>query len=168
MSKRAKADTVTYGDHEVITPDTSKMRKLVRQARPGDDDSEVEFKLRNGWRLLPINVGPQASCYHNPNKKLRIQADPTNNYATARKQGRNAAVATIRMASRIGVACHDARTVAPEDVKQMSPGAFAGAPTTGCRAMTLTVGNLLRMLLRAVSMSITHAATSKPYGPLIM
>jgi chemotaxis protein histidine kinase CheA len=38
MSKRAKADTVTYGDHEVITPDTGKMRKLVRQARPGDDD----------------------------------------------------------------------------------------------------------------------------------
>jgi hypothetical protein len=36
--KRAKADTVTYGDHEVITPDSSKMRKLVRQALPGDDD----------------------------------------------------------------------------------------------------------------------------------
>ncbi len=36
--KRAKADTVTYGDHEVITPDTSRMRKLVRQAMPGDDD----------------------------------------------------------------------------------------------------------------------------------
>jgi chemotaxis protein histidine kinase CheA len=36
--KRSKPDVVTYGDHEVITPDTSKMRKLVRQAVPGDDD----------------------------------------------------------------------------------------------------------------------------------
>lgn len=36
--KRAKPDVVTYGDHEVITPDTSKMRKLVRQAMPGEED----------------------------------------------------------------------------------------------------------------------------------
>jgi HPt (histidine-containing phosphotransfer) domain-containing protein len=36
--KRAKADVVTYGDHEVITPDTSKLRKLVRAAAPGEDD----------------------------------------------------------------------------------------------------------------------------------
>ena len=36
--KRSKPDIVTYGDHEVITPDTSKLRKLVRQATPGDDD----------------------------------------------------------------------------------------------------------------------------------
>ena len=32
--KRSKPDVVTYGDHEVITPDTSKMRKLVRLAAP--------------------------------------------------------------------------------------------------------------------------------------
>ena len=37
-SKRAKPDIVTYGDHEIITPDTSKLRKLVRQARFGEDD----------------------------------------------------------------------------------------------------------------------------------
>ena len=36
--KRAKPDVVTYGDHELITPDTSKLRKLVRQANPADDD----------------------------------------------------------------------------------------------------------------------------------
>ncbi len=36
--KRSKPDVLTYGDHEVITPDTSKMRKLVRLAAPGDDD----------------------------------------------------------------------------------------------------------------------------------
>jgi len=36
--KRIKPDVVTYGDHEIITPDTSKLRKLVRAAAPGDDD----------------------------------------------------------------------------------------------------------------------------------
>ena len=36
--KRIKPDVVTYGDHEIITPDTSKLRKLVRPAAPGDDD----------------------------------------------------------------------------------------------------------------------------------
>ena len=35
--KRAKPDVVTYGDHELITPDTSKLRKLVRQANPAVD-----------------------------------------------------------------------------------------------------------------------------------
>lgn len=37
-SKRSRPDVVTYGDHELITPDTSKMRKLVRAALPGEDD----------------------------------------------------------------------------------------------------------------------------------
>lgn len=36
--KKSKPDIITYGDHEVITPDTSKLRKLVSAARPGDDD----------------------------------------------------------------------------------------------------------------------------------
>jgi hypothetical protein len=37
-SKSSKPDVVTYGDHELITPDTSKMRKLVRAATSGDED----------------------------------------------------------------------------------------------------------------------------------
>jgi hypothetical protein len=36
--KRAKPDIITYGDHEIITPDTSKLRRLVRKAAPGDQD----------------------------------------------------------------------------------------------------------------------------------
>ena len=36
--KRSKADTVTYGDHEVITPDTAKLRKTLRAALPGEAD----------------------------------------------------------------------------------------------------------------------------------
>lgn len=36
--KRTKPDVITYGDHEIITPDTSKLRKLVRQGSAADDD----------------------------------------------------------------------------------------------------------------------------------
>ena len=32
------AAIVTYGDHEMITPDNSKLRKTLRPALPGDDD----------------------------------------------------------------------------------------------------------------------------------
>jgi len=33
-----KPDVVTYGDHELITPDTSKLRKLLRNELPGEAD----------------------------------------------------------------------------------------------------------------------------------
>jgi hypothetical protein len=36
--KPSKPDVVTYGDHEIITPDTRKLRKLLRPALPGEDD----------------------------------------------------------------------------------------------------------------------------------
>ena len=36
--KRTRPDVVTYGDHETITPDTSKLRKMVRAALPGEAD----------------------------------------------------------------------------------------------------------------------------------
>ena len=38
-AKATKPDVVTYGDHEVITPDTSKLRKAVRPRQsPASDD----------------------------------------------------------------------------------------------------------------------------------
>jgi HPt (histidine-containing phosphotransfer) domain-containing protein len=36
--KRSKPDIATYGDHEIITPDTTKLRKMVRAALPGEAD----------------------------------------------------------------------------------------------------------------------------------
>jgi len=37
-AKSEKPDVVTYGDHEIITPDTSKLRKMLRAALPGEAD----------------------------------------------------------------------------------------------------------------------------------
>src|SRR6185295_4107700 len=34
----SKPDVVTYGDHEIITPDTRKLRRLLRPALPSEDD----------------------------------------------------------------------------------------------------------------------------------
>lgn len=63
----------------------------------------VSTQLRKGWRILPITVGPQASCYVNPRKKIRIRTDPANRYAAARKQGRLEARDTVRRALALGI-----------------------------------------------------------------
>lgn len=36
--KPAKPDVVTFGDHEIITPDTRRLRTMVRSAAPDDGD----------------------------------------------------------------------------------------------------------------------------------
>jgi hypothetical protein len=47
-SKRAKPDVITYGDHEIITPDTSNLRRVVRHAAAGEEDpvTRAEAALR--------------------------------------------------------------------------------------------------------------------------
>lgn len=37
-SKPSRPDVVTYGDHEMITPDTAKLRRTLRPAQPGEPD----------------------------------------------------------------------------------------------------------------------------------
>lgn len=63
----------------------------------------VATQLRKGWRVLPITVGPQAPCYVNPKKKERIVADPANDYARARAQGRLEARDTVARARALGI-----------------------------------------------------------------
>ena len=51
-AKPSKPDVITYGDHEVITPDTSKLRKAVsRAAVPGDDDPIARAEAGAGGRF---------------------------------------------------------------------------------------------------------------------
>jgi hypothetical protein len=64
----------------------------------------ISTQLRNGWRVLPITVGPQASCYVNKKKKIRITSDPANNYAAARLEGRAEARDTVSRARALGIA----------------------------------------------------------------
>jgi hypothetical protein len=41
MTRTAKPDVITYGDHEMITPDTLNLRKTVHPGQPGDPDPVV-------------------------------------------------------------------------------------------------------------------------------
>jgi hypothetical protein len=68
------------------------------------DREWVTAQLRNGWRLLPITVGPQASCSSRERyRHRRIEADPADRYALARAQGREEARDTVRAARRLGI-----------------------------------------------------------------
>ncbi|MGH3349933.1 MAG: glycoside hydrolase domain-containing protein [Nocardioides sp.] len=66
----------------------------------------VRTQLARGWRLLPITLGPQASC--NPSfpryrDDPRISARTTNQYAAAKRQGISQANATVDAAKRYGL-----------------------------------------------------------------
>ena len=49
--KPSKPDVVTYGDHEIITPDTRKLRKLLRPACPAKTTRSPAPRRR--WRRSP-------------------------------------------------------------------------------------------------------------------
>ncbi len=63
----------------------------------------VATQLSYGWRLIPITVGPQASCATRYKDKVRIKADPTDDYAAAREQARAEAAETVRRAQLLGI-----------------------------------------------------------------
>ncbi|HET7386518.1 MAG TPA: glycoside hydrolase domain-containing protein [Nocardioidaceae bacterium] len=67
----------------------------------------VDRQLRHDWRLLPITMGPQASC--NPRfprykDDHRISSDPHRTYRRARAQGHREAAKTVDAAQALGIA----------------------------------------------------------------
>ena len=69
--------------------------------QPHLDASWVQRQMANGWRLLPIWVGPQASCHQS--FADRIAPDPTSSYAAADGQGRREATAAVTRAQELGI-----------------------------------------------------------------
>ena len=65
----------------------------------------VTTQLQNGWRLLPLTVGPQASCTTRERYlgQVRISPDPASAYAEARRQGRQEAAKTVLAAQKLGI-----------------------------------------------------------------
>ena len=74
-------------------------------SQPNLTPTWVDKQLRNGWRLLPITLGPQASCTTRERylRQERINPDPYNKYAKARAQGRREATTAVGEASRLGI-----------------------------------------------------------------
>jgi hypothetical protein len=66
----------------------------------------ISTQLRNGWRLLPLTVGPQAACStrYKYQREVRISPNPDRNYQAARTQGRQEAAKTARAARAFGIA----------------------------------------------------------------
>lgn len=62
----------------------------------------VETQARNGWILLPLHVGLQASCTRTDRWK-KIDADPADSYAAARAQGRAEAREAVAAAEVYGI-----------------------------------------------------------------
>ncbi len=113
-----------YGFDQCITPSQSAMDiwletspywavgvYIAGENRYCGDDKQVNLtpewvstQLAKGWRILPITVGPQAPCYTNPQKRVRIQNDPAGDFAAAREQGRAEAADTVGRADTLGIA----------------------------------------------------------------
>jgi len=66
-------------------------------ANPNLTPSWVSAQSRKGWRILPITVGRQASCWgHADADTTLIDPSPADDYAAAKAQGRAEAVTTVQ------------------------------------------------------------------------
>ena len=68
----------------------------------------VGTQLRKGWRLLPITLGPQASCHpsfprYSDDRTINPRPGPNGNYPRARRQARHWANQTVDEARRLGI-----------------------------------------------------------------
>ena len=76
------------------------------RSQPNLTPTWVSTQLAHGWRLLPITLGPQASC--NPRfprygTDKRIDPSSGHRYVDARDQGRAEAVKTVGVARSLGI-----------------------------------------------------------------
>ncbi len=78
------------------------------RSQPNLTKTWVNTQLRNGWRLLPITLGPQASC--SPRfpryglKTINPRPGADGKYGQARDQGRAEAVKAVTAAKALGIA----------------------------------------------------------------
>ena len=78
------------------------------RSQPNLTPAWIRTQLRNGWRLLPITLGPQASCqprFPRYRDDFKISPDPGSDgrYGRARQMGRNSATETVRDAKALGI-----------------------------------------------------------------
>ncbi len=73
--------------------------------QPYLDAGWVQRQGRRGWRVLPIWVGPQASCASDQ-YAASISARRARGYAAARRQGRREAGSAVQAAKGLGFAAH--------------------------------------------------------------
>ena len=119
-------DFTGYGFDQCLTPEQHKMNAWLESSpflavgiyisgnsracrdQPNLTPEWVSTQLAQGWRLLPITLGPQADCL---DRFPRYDDDPTiiptpgkrGRYAKARKQGSAEARSAVAEATRLGI-----------------------------------------------------------------
>lgn len=91
--KPKSPDVVTYADHEVITPDTRKLRRMIRPARPDEED--------------PVARAEQALAQIS-NEFATWMVDECNRLDAARHQIREAGL-TKKTCQELFLAAHDVK-----------------------------------------------------------
>jgi len=115
-----------FGFDQCLTPEQWKMDKWLNYSpflavgiyisgdsrgcreQPNLTPEWVSTQLRNGWRLLPITLGPQASCssrFPRYDDDVTIDPDPgtSGTYDAARSQGRAEGAKTVNDAKALGI-----------------------------------------------------------------
>lgn len=127
----AQADRVTpgnftgYGFDQCVTPTQAKMDAWMSYSpfaavgvyisgdsracrnQPNLNAAWVERQIRNNWKILPITLGPQASCqprFPRYGDDETIKPSSKNNYIKARRQGRREASKAVTAAKALGIA----------------------------------------------------------------
>ena len=74
-------------------------------SQPNLSPAWVSTQLAKGWRLLPITLGPQASCTTRERylRQVRISPASSGSYAAARNQGRAEADKAVAAAQALGI-----------------------------------------------------------------
>ncbi|MBD8868269.1 glycoside hydrolase domain-containing protein [Nocardioides donggukensis] len=113
-----------YGFDQCVAPESWKMDRWMAQSpfsavgiyisgasrgcrtQPNLTPSWISHQLENGWRLLPITLGPQAACHPSfprYGNDPTISTDRTRNYRKARVQARDEADTAVAAATKLGI-----------------------------------------------------------------
>jgi hypothetical protein len=132
-SAARKANVVTpgdftgYGFDQCHAPEQAKMNRWLQYSpflavgiyisgdsracreQPNLTPAWISTQLAKGWRLLPITLGPQASCQprfprYDDDVKINPKPGASGRYSVARKQGNNEAIDAVDVATGLGIA----------------------------------------------------------------
>ena len=162
-----------YGFDQCLAPDQAKMDRWLESSpflavgiyisgdsracrdQPNLTPGWIRTQLRNGWRLLPITLGPQASCQprfprYGNDETIKPKPGKSRTYQKARAQGRDEAASAVTAAQKLGISAgstlwYDLEGFDSRNTRcRESALAFLSGWTTQIRALELSLRRLLQ------------------------